>query len=174
MGFSQQTARWYVDILSHAFMLRQLPPWFENAGKRIVKSPKVYLRDAGLLHALLGLADCDAVASHPKLIASFEGFCVEQIIRHVGERNAWFWATHAGAELDLFVTVGPKRNGFEFKWSDAPSTTKSMHVALADLKLDDLFVIHPGTDSFPLGERIRAVAVTELHALLARIAPAAR
>jgi uncharacterized protein len=169
MGFSQQTARRYVDILSHAFMLRQLPPWFENVGKRVVKSPKVYIRDTGVLHALLGLADYDDVASHPKLGASFEGFCIEQIVRVVGERNAYFWATHGGAELDLLVTLHGKKYGFEFKWSDTPSTTKSMQVALADLRLEELFVIHPGKESYPLAANIRAVALADLKNVLSRI-----
>ena len=170
MGFSQQSARRYVDVLTHAFMLRQLPPWFENAGKRIVKSPKVYVRDSGLLHALLGLGDYDAVASHPKLGASFEGFCIEQIIRHVGERNAYFWATHAGAELDLLVNINGKKFGFEIKWTDTPKVTRSMNIALADLNLDRLFVVHPGADSYPMGEKLRAVSLLALEETVKSIA----
>lgn len=166
MGFSQQSARRYLDVLTHAFMLRQLPPWFENVGKRVVKSPKVYIRDTGLLHALLGLSSLDEVASHPKLGASFEGFVVEQIIRRVGERNAWFWATHGGAELDLLVNLHGRRFGFEVKWTDSPRTTKSMHSAMQDLKLDALYVVHPGLEAFPLGTNLYAVPVGQLDALV--------
>jgi predicted AAA+ superfamily ATPase len=170
MGFSQQTARRYVDILTHAFMLRQLPPWFENAGKRVVKSPKVYVRDSGLLHALLGLEDYEMVAGHPKLGASFEGYCIESIVRQVGERNAWFWGTYGGAELDLLLTVGGKKWGFEFKWTDRPATTKSMHTAMEDLALERLFVVHPGTEEFRLTEKILAVPVQRIGAVKALMA----
>jgi hypothetical protein len=131
-------------LLVGAFVVRQLPPWFENAGKREVKSPKVYARDSGLLHALLNLPGRATLESHPKLGTSWEGFALEQVLNWAGERNAYFWATHGGAELDLLVMRNGERWGFEFKCQDAPKMTRSMHIALEDLKLERLWVIHPG------------------------------
>jgi predicted AAA+ superfamily ATPase len=164
LGTSEPAARRYLDILSAAFMIRQLPPWFENIGKRQVKSPKVYVRDSGLLHALLAIDTSEALATHPRLGSSWEGFALEQVLRWIDEREAFFWATQAGAELDLYFRQGGKRYGVEFKYSDAPRTTRSMRIALADLELDQLFVVHPGTESFPLDDRITAVSLTEVGA----------
>jgi uncharacterized protein len=164
---SHTTIRQHLDILTGALMLRQLQPWHENIGKRQVKSPKIYVRDSGILHFLLGLATSEAVESHPKLGASWEGFVIERIVHFAGERNCTFWATQAGAELDLLVFRRGKKFGFEVKYSDAPATTKSMRVALADLALEKLFVIYPGSGgSFRLDDKIHAVAIRDLEETL--------
>ena len=137
VSLDNKTASRYVDILEGAFLVRRLPPWFANVGKRVVKAPKIYLRDSGLLHALLGLRNGPEVLSHPRFGASWEGFVLEHVIGLLqAEREAYFWATHGGAELDLLISRGGKRYGFEMKFADAPSTTKSMRVALSDLELE--------------------------------------
>jgi predicted AAA+ superfamily ATPase len=167
LGASEPTMRKYLDLLSSTFMVRQLQPWHENVAKRQVKAPKVYLRDSGLLHCLMRQAAFADLEAHPKLGASWEGFALEQVLSITGDRDAYFWATHAGAELDLMVHWRGRRYGFEFKYGDAPTLTKSMHVALADLKLDRLFVIHPGNDSYLMNDRTEAVAITQLRERLA-------
>ena len=164
MGISQATVRDYLDVLTHAFIVRQLPPWFENIGKRQVKAPKVFLRDSGLLHGLLGLDSWTSLTSHPKLGASWEGFVIEHLIHLSGTRDAYFWATHGGAELDLLLFHHGRRIGFEVKFQDAPTTTKSMHIALSDLKLDRLFVVYPGPVRIPLTENIECLPFTEIAA----------
>jgi predicted AAA+ superfamily ATPase len=169
MGTGENAVRHYLDVLSGAFMVRQLAPWFENVGKRQVKSPKVYVRDSGLVHALLGLERRLDVLSHPKLGASWEGFALDQTIRLAhAERDAYFWATHGGAELDLLILRRGKRWGFEFKHEDAPRMTKSMHVAIADLGLEHLFVVHPGDASYEFAARTSVVGLGELPAALRR------
>jgi predicted AAA+ superfamily ATPase len=165
LGSSEPTARRYLDILSGTYVVRQLPPWFENLKKRQVRSPKVYVRDSGLLHALLGIPDRTGLQAHPKLGASWEGYCVEQILSVSGERDAYFWGTHGGAELDLLLHMR-RRLGFEFKYSEQPTTTKSMRVALHDLALDHVYVVHPGAHAFPLDESITAVPLPALIDLL--------
>ena len=162
------TTRHYADLLTGAFLVRQLPPWFENAGKRIVKSPKVYIRDSGLFHTLLGLDSFASLESHPKLGASWEGFALENLLSILNERYAYFWATQGGAELDLFYTKGASRLGFEFKYTSSPSVTKSMRIALEDLRLDHLYVVHPGAARFPLAEKITAIGLFELMESLAK------
>jgi predicted AAA+ superfamily ATPase len=162
LGSSEPTARRYLDILCGTYVVRQLPPWFENIKKRQVRSPKVYVRDAGLLHTLLGIADSQGLQGHPKVGASWEGFCVEQILHVCGDRDAYFWGTHSGAELDLLVRHGGRRLGFDFKFSDQPRTTKSMRIALQDLMLDHLYVVHPGGHTFPLDETITAIPLPTL------------
>jgi predicted AAA+ superfamily ATPase len=162
LGSSEPTARRYLDILSGTYVVRQLPPWFENLKKRQVKSPKVYIRDSGILHALLGIPSLIALQSHPKLGASWEGFALEEILSITGDREAYYWATHAGAELDLLLMRDGKRLGFEFKYSDKPSTTKSMHIALSDLNIDHLYVVHPGSYNFTLGDKVSAIALPAL------------
>ena len=157
LGASEKTARRYLDILAGAFMVRILPPWFENLGKRQVKAPKIYLRDSGLLHALLQLETLSDVQGHPKLGASWEGFALEHIITGLETRDAYFWATHSGAELDLLVLESGKRFGFELKYSDAPKMQRSMHVALEDLKLDRLYVVYPGSRGYDLHERVGVI-----------------
>ncbi|TFH65064.1 MAG: DUF4143 domain-containing protein, partial [Gemmatimonadales bacterium] len=162
LGVSETTARRYLDILAGSYMVRILPPWFEDLKKRQVKAPKAYLRDSGVLHALLGLKNPDAVHGHPKLGASWEGFAVEHVLALLESREAYFWATHAGAELDLLVPVGGKRFGFEFKYADAPGRTRSMLVALEDLSLEHLWVIYPGKESYAIHERISVVPLATL------------
>lgn len=157
LGSSEPTARRYLDILCGTYVVRQLPPWFENLKKRQVKAPKIYVRDSGLAHALLGIPERPALQAHPKLGASWEGYAMEQILSITGDREAYFWATHAGAELDLLVFHRGKRLGFEFKYTDRPGTTKSMHVACGDLALDHLYVVHPGKHAFALDAQITAI-----------------
>lgn len=169
LGASEPTARRYLDILSSTFMVRQMPPWFENLGKRQVKSPKVYVRDSGLLHALLALDNFAALEGHPRLGASWEGFALAEVLRHTGDRDAYFWGTHAGAELDLMVTLRGQRVGFEFKYGDAPVMTKSMHIALQDLKLKRLFVVYPGKKFYPLDDSVEVVSVQDLPGKLATL-----
>lgn len=171
LGSSEPTARRYLDILAGAHMVRLLPPWFENLKKRQLKSPKLYIRDSGLLHALLGLPDRDTLLGNPKLGASWEGFALEQCIAALRTRDAYFWATHAGAELDLLVLVKGRRYGFEFKYSEAPALTKSMRVALTDLRLDHLWVVHPGRDSYRLDSRIEAVPLAKIASELPEAFP---
>ena len=165
LGSSEGTARRYLDILTGAFMVRALPPWFANVRKRQVKSPKVYLRDSGLLHTLLTLDTSEEVAGHPKVGASFEGFAVEQLADAFEAGGAYFWATHGGAELDLLALRGGRRYGFECKLADAPGTTRSMRVALDDLELSHLWVVYPGNEAYPLDERISVLPVTDIPAL---------
>jgi predicted AAA+ superfamily ATPase len=162
MGVSDKTVRSYLDILTGAFMMRQLQPWHENLGKRQVKSPKLYFRDTGLLHSLLEIPDERALQGHPKLGASFEGFAVEQIARALFPTEVYFWATHAGAELDLLFTRNGRRFGVECKFSEAPTVTKSMRIALEDLSLEHIYIVHPGDDAYVLDERISALPVREL------------
>ena len=157
LGSSEPTARRYLDILSGTYVVRQLAPWFENLKKRQVKAPTVYIRDSGVLHALLGIPNIINLNAHPKVGASWEGYCIEQILSLTGDRDAYFWATHSGAELDLLIFHQGKRLGFEFKYSDQPTTTKSMRVAQQDLSLDHLYVVHPGEHEFPLDETITAI-----------------
>lgn len=168
LGSSEPTARRYLDILVGTYMVRQLPPWFENLKKRQVKAPKIYIRDSGVCHALLGLERMEALESHPKLGASWEGFALEQILAVTGDSNAYFWATHSGAELDLLVVHRGQRVGFEFKYSENPSTTKSMQIALADLGLDHLYVVYPGQHRIPLTESITASPLPDLLHLISR------
>lgn len=167
-GVSHPTVRRYLDLLSGAFVVDQLRPWAENVGKRVVKSPKIYISDSGLLHALLGLATPGDVLRHPKLGASWEGFVLRQVVRalRAWPEECFFWATHAGAELDLLIVSGRRRFGFEFKRTDAPGVSASMVVALTTLRLDHLDVVHAGQATFPLGTRIRALAASDIPALL--------
>jgi uncharacterized protein len=166
LGSSEPTARRYLDILAGAYVVRQLAPWFENIGKRQVKAPKIYIRDSGLLHALLSLRTMKHLCEHPKLGASWEGFAVEQVLELAGQpREAYFWATHAGAELDLMIMRDGKRIGFEMKHTDAPTVTKSMRIAVETLRLQRLFIVHPGSMSYPLAAEIEARSVRQLASL---------
>ncbi|HXV62192.1 MAG TPA: ATP-binding protein [Vicinamibacteria bacterium] len=166
LGASENTARSYLDILAGAFMVRVLPPWFVNIGKRQVKSPKVFLRDSGILHALLQIGTLKDLEAHPKLGSSWEGFGIEQVIDLLGTRDAYFWATHSGAELDLLVMLGGKRYGFEFKYQDAPRRTRSKRIALEDLGLERLWVVYPGSREYPLDERIGVVPLATIPGLI--------
>jgi len=162
LGVSEPTVRRYLDVLTQTFMVRQLQPWHQNLGKRQVKAPKIYFRDSGLLHALLGLPDRDALLHHPASGASWEGFALEQVLRLAAPDEAFFWATHNGAELDLLLLKDGQRVGVEFKRADAPKLTPSMQIASRDLQLDRLYVVYPGELRFPLAERIEAVPLAAL------------
>ncbi len=162
LGANQHTARRYLDILAGAFMVRVLPPWLSNLRKRQVKSPKVYLRDTGLLHTLLGLTSEQDLAGHPKVGASFEGFAIEQLLAALATDNVYFWATHAGAELDLLFSRAGRNYGVEVKLADAPRTTRSMRVAIADLPLQHLWIVYPGDETYSLDERITVLPVSRV------------
>ncbi len=170
LGLSSMTARRYLDILNGAYMVRVLQPWHENTKKRQVKSPKVFIQDCGLLHCLLEIRDGRTLMGHPKLGASWEGFAIEQICRCFGIRTPHFWATHAGAELDLLAMVDARRYGFECKYSEAPGTTRSMHVAIEELRLEHLFVVYPGSKTYPLAQKITAVPLRRLEDCRGRMA----
>lgn len=161
-GVNESTVRRYLDWFAQTFMVRQLQPWFENIGKRQVKAPKIYFRDTGLLHALLGITDTASLLVHPRSGASWEAFVLEQVLRIAAPDEAWFWATHAGAELDLLIAKGGRRVGVEFKRSDAPRLTPSMRAALQDLKLDALYVVYPGPRRYALAERAEVVPLDAL------------
>jgi len=159
LGTSENTARRYLDILAGAYMVRVLPPWFENIRKRQVKAPKIYIRDSGILHALLQLPTLQDLHGHPQLGASWEGFALEHVIGALKTRDAYFWATHGGAELDLLTLVRGKRYGFEFKYADAPGRNRSMHAAIEDLGLEHLWVIYPGQQEYALDARISVIPI---------------
>ncbi len=165
MDASVTAANHYRNLLAGAFMIRVLPPWFENLGKRLVKSPKVFLRDSGILHFLLGLEETEELAMHPCYGASWEGFALEQTLIAHGAREAYFYATQRGAELDLMLLRHGRRWGFECKCTDAPRTTKSMHVVIEDLKLEHLWVLYPGDLEYPLSEKITALPLKRIHTL---------
>lgn len=161
LAISESTVRRYLDLMSGVFMVRQLPPWFENLSKRQVKAPKIYVRDSGLLHALLGIANQRDLEHHPKVGASWEGYAVEEILKALRPDDAYFWATHQGAELDLLLFKHGRRIGIECKRSDAPALTPSLRTAMADLKLDELRVVYPGKKRYPLAKKIEVVPLAE-------------
>ena len=166
LGVADTTVRRYLDILTGALVVRQLQPWHENIAKRQVKSPKLYLRDSGVLHALLGIGDLRALNAHPKCGASWEGLMLESVIEQLGLSNeqAFFWAVHTGAELDLLVPRGRHRVGIEIKRTAAPKVTRSMRTAIDDLNLREVVVIHAGRESYRLAAKVRAVAASRLDA----------
>ena len=168
LGVSQPTIRGYLDALTDALMLRQLQPWFANISKRQVKAPKVYLRDSGLLHRLLGMTTMSELLSHPKVGASWEGFIIEQLLTLLRSREAWFWGTQQGAEIDLVTTIDSKRVAFEVKRTDQPQMTPSIRSALRDLELDHVYVVHAGNERFEIADRVTAVPAAAL--LIAGIA----
>jgi hypothetical protein len=162
LGVSEPTVRRYLDLLTGLFMVRQLQPWHENLQKRQVRAPKVYIRDTGLLHQLLGIrADKDLLA-HPKCGASWEGYAIEETIKALQPDEVYFWATHTGAELDLLLFRGRRRLGVEAKRTDAPTLTRSMRIAMADLRLDGLVALYPGKVRYALADRAEAVPITTL------------
>lgn len=167
LGSSEGMMRRYLDILSGAFMVRVLPPWFENLAKRQVKAPKIYLRDSGILHSLLQIETFHDLLGHPKLGFSWEGFVIEQILIATQSRDAYFWATHGGAELDLLILRDGQRLGFEVKYADAPSRSRSMITVLDDLRLDHLWVVYPGTRRYALEERITVLPLADIAEVLA-------
>ena len=163
MDVSVTAANHYRDLLAGSFMLRVLPPWFERLGKRIIKSPRVFLRDSGVLHFLLGLEQMKELQVHPRYGASWEGFALEQTLNAHGEREAYFYRTQRGAELDLMLLRRGRRWGFEFKCTDAPRTTKSMHVVIEDLGLEHLWVIYPGDQQYSLTDAITALPLKKIR-----------
>jgi predicted AAA+ superfamily ATPase len=162
LAVNESTVRRYLDLLTGVFMVRQLAPWFENLGKRQVKAPKVYIRDSGLLHALLGVSALRDLEGHPKVGASWEGYAVEEVLKALMPDESYYWATHNGAELDLLLFRRGRRTGVEFKRSSAPALTPSMRIALDDLKLDRLMVVYPGERRFALAEGIEAIPLAEI------------
>lgn len=162
LGVSESTTRRYLDLLSDALMVRQLQPWHANLAKRQVKAPKIYVRDSGLLHHLLGIDTEKALLSHPKLGASWEGFVIEQVLMTEPYDGAYFWATHQGAEIDLILQRGDRLFGIECKRSDAPRMTPSLSIATADLGLQRSVVLYPGARRYPLSETVEAVPLAAL------------
>lgn len=168
LGLSGPTARRYLDLLTQTFMIRELQPWHANIDKRQIKTPKIYIRDSGILHLLLGLTKLSEIEQHPKLGASWEGFVLEQITSHfeLTQEEVFFWGTHAEAEIDLICTLnGGRRVGFEIKYTDAPKITRSMSIALSDLKLSAIHIIYPGKTNFKLSDKISAIGFERLKEL---------
>ena len=163
MDVSVTAVNHYRDLLTGSFMLRVLPPWYERLGKRLTKASKVFLRDSGILHFLLGLEEMRELQVHPRYGASWEGFALEQTLIAHGEREAYFYRTQRGAELDLMLLRRDRRWGFEFKCTDAPRTTKSMHVFIEDLGLERLWVIYPGDREYPLTDTITALPLKNIR-----------
>ncbi|MGA2231849.1 MAG: DUF4143 domain-containing protein, partial [Tepidisphaeraceae bacterium] len=161
LAVNEPTVRRYLDLLTGVFMVRQLQPWYENIGKRQVKAPKVYVRDSGLLHSLLGIPSQRDLEGHPKVGASWEGYAVEEIIKAIKPDEAYYWATYHGAELDLLLFKNGRRIGVECKRADAPTLTPSMKTALIDLKLDELHVVYPGDRQYSLGAKVDVVPLAQ-------------
>jgi len=162
LALGQSTVRRYLDLMTGVFMVRQLPPWHENLDKRQVKAPKVYVRDSGLLHALLSIGTRRDLENHPKVGASWEGYAVEEVLKAFQPDDVYFWATHGGAELDLLLFKKGRRIGIECKRVDAPTLTPSMRTALTDLKLHELTVVYPGTTRYSLGQGIEVLPLREV------------
>jgi predicted AAA+ superfamily ATPase len=162
LGIGESTVRRYLDLLTGLLVVRQLQPWHENLNKRQVKAPKVYIRDSGLLHSLLSIRTEKELLTHPRIGASWEGYAVEELLRQLQPDQAYFWATHQGAELDLLLFKNGRRLGIEIKRADAPTITPSMRSALADLKLEQLVVLYPGSRTYALGPRVRVLPIDAL------------
>jgi uncharacterized protein len=169
MGLSDKTVRGYLDILTGAFMVRQLQPWYENMSKRQVRAPKIYLRDSGLLHGLLNIQDANNLFGHPKVGASWEGYVIEQVLQIIHPSEAYFWATHNGAELDLLFFYKGKKYGIEVKFSEAPEITRSMQTALHDLDLSSLWIIYPGKEVYQVDKRISVLPLQKLPDLVLQL-----
>lgn len=165
LGVSEPTVHRHLDLLTDAFMIRQLQPYHANIRKRQIKAPRIYVRDSGLLHQLLGLDSMDALVNHPRLGASWEGFVIEQVLANEPHDDVYFWGTHQGAEIDLILRRGDRLCGVECKRADAPRMTPSIRNALQDLPLDRVAVVYPGDRRYPLADRVEAVP---LHALAER------
>ena len=170
LAVSDKTVRSYLDLLTGTYMVRQLQPWFENTAKRQVKAPRVYFRDTGLLHALLGLSSDAALLAYPRVGASWEGFVIEEVIRVLKADQAWFWAAHGGGEVDLLLMPDGKRVGIEVKFSEAPKVTRPMQRILQELSLAHLFVVSPARDTYPVESSISVWPVHRIADLPARIA----
>jgi predicted AAA+ superfamily ATPase len=171
LGVSGHTMRHYLDILCETFMVRQLPSWYENVAKRQVKAPKIFFRDSGIFHTLLGISNDDALSKHPKMGASWEGYAVEEVLRKLKPRETYSWGVHNGPSLDLLCFKEGRRLGFEVKYQDAPRLTRSMAAALEILKLDEFKVIYPGKLRYALNEKIEVVPLEEwlLDSVAARL-----
>jgi predicted AAA+ superfamily ATPase len=165
MGLSDKTVRSYMDILTGTFIVRQLQPWHENIGKRQVKSPKIYFRDSGMLHSLLDVSDLQTLLGNPKAGASWEGFALEQVLQAIQPKQPFYWATHGGAEIDLFFFHRGKRYGIEFKFNEAPGVTKSMNTALKDLYLNHIWIIYPGQHRYPVHMKITVLPIQDITEL---------
>lgn len=165
IGVSDKTVRHYLDILTGAFMIRQLQPWYENVGKRQVKSPKIYLRDSGILHRLLTITNRKDLLSHPAAGASWEGFVIEQLLRSIPEGDKYFWATQSGAEIDLVLKIHGKSVGFEAKFSEHPTSTRSVYNAIESLNLEHVWMIHPGKRSYRINEKTTALPLSMIESL---------
>jgi hypothetical protein len=174
MALTDKTVRSYLDILTGTFLVRQLQPWFENIGKRQIKAPKIYLRDSGLLHALLSIADNDSLLSHPRVGASWEGFALEQVLRTVQPAEAYFWGSYGGAELDLFFLHGGRRYGIEIKRDEAPLATKSMRVAIEDLHLEHLWIVCPTPTAYGVDDAITVLPLRNVAQLPEQLKPRKR
>jgi predicted AAA+ superfamily ATPase len=161
LAVNESTVRRYLDLMTGVFMVRQLPPWFENLGKRQVKAPKIYVRDSGLLHTLLSVTSQHDLEHHPKVGASWEGYAVEEVLKALQPDEAYYWATHNGAEIDLILFKDGRRVGVECKRADAPALTPSMRIALADLKLDQLSVVYPGEKKYSLARNVEVVPLAK-------------
>lgn len=166
LGESYPTVKRHVDLLTGALVVHQLPPWLPNLEKRLVRSQKVFVRDSGIRHALLGLRTFGELEGHPGLGASWEGLVLEELLSRVPGRDLYFWSTHAGAEVDFIWRRGDRLVGIECKWGDAPTMTKSMHIALADLQLATLYVVYPGPRRYRLGPRVEVLPIGELASVL--------
>lgn len=162
LGVSAHTVRNYLDVLSQTYMIRQLQPWHSNISKRQVKAPKIYFRDSGLLHRLLGIRSLKDLMTHPQLGASWEGWVIEEIIRRWKPEEDYFWAVHSGAELDLLMIKDGKKIGVECKRADAPRVTRSMRIAMEDIGLDELLIAYPGTRAHEIEPKIRLFPVQNL------------
>lgn len=167
LGEAHTTVRRHLDALADALVVRVLEPWFENISKRQIKAPKVYVRDTGLLHALLGIGGRRELEGHPKVGGSWEGFVIEQLLAKLPQSNAYYWRTQAGAELDLLLFTKGRRIGIEIKRADAPTMTPSMSSALRDLRLHRLYVVYPGAKHYRLADRVEVLPLTECFAELA-------
>ena len=162
LGIGESTVRRYLDLFTNLLIVRQLQPWHENLTKRQVKAPKVYVRDSGLLHGLLGIRTENDLLAHPKSGASWEGYAVEEVLNALEPDQAYFWATHQGAELDLLLFKGGRRLGIEIKRADAPTITPSMRIALTDLGLEQLIVLYPGSHTYKLDRQVHVVPLDHL------------
>lgn len=166
LNLSQNTTKKYLDILAGTFMVRVLSPWHENIKKRQVKSPKIYFRDSGIYHTLLRIQEKKHLDIVPQLGASWEGFALEEVIRaqshHIDQKDCYFWSTQSCAALDLLIVLGTKKFGFEFKYQDVPKISKSMRIAIEDLKLECLYVVYPGNKSFELDEKIKLISLKDM------------
>jgi predicted AAA+ superfamily ATPase len=170
LGISNVTAGRYLDLLSGTFLVRQLQPWSYNTKKRLIKHPKIYFRDSGILHALLGLSTMDELTKHPKLGSSWEGFVIEQVINLLGlkEEEVYFWGVHTGAECDLVFPDKGKLWGMEIKYQDAPRMTPSMRSAMHELSMEHLWVLYPGEKTYALDERITVLSIADISQVKVR------